>query len=135
MRATPIYLSGIIIGSSKTLVALLTVGYGIKCNSFVSVPTQQLPCWKLTKLGGRSSDQAALRSKTDQEREVFDWLAENAGVKKSVSLGVTSGGFRGLVADCDIQQGQVQSLAFSIRQMPCFRSQQPTTRVCPNVTE
>lgn len=102
----------IIIGSSKTLVALLTVGYGIICNSFVSVPTHQPPCWKVTKLpassGGRSLDQAALRSNTNQEREVFEWLAENAGVKKSVSLGVTSEGLRGLVADCDIQQGQVQ---------------------------
>lgn len=43
-----------------------------------------------------------------QESEVFDWLAENAGIRdKTVSLGVTAGGYRGLMADEDAQRGQV----------------------------
>lgn len=43
-----------------------------------------------------------------QESEVFDWLAANAGIRtKAVSLGVTRGGYRGLMANEDVEEGQV----------------------------
>ncbi|CAM9407339.1 unnamed protein product, partial [Hapterophycus canaliculatus] len=56
--------------------------------------------------------QAASESDGDgaksQESEVFDWLAANAGIRdKTVSLGVTAGGYRGLMADEDVQRGEV----------------------------
>lgn len=44
-----------------------------------------------------------------QERELFDWLAQGAGVLKTVSL-VSPNGYRGLVTDCDVDQGQVRGL-------------------------
>lgn len=48
-------------------------------------------------------------SPAQQESDVFDWLAGNAGVQgKMVSLSVTKGGYRGLVANCDVEQGQVR---------------------------
>lgn len=52
--------------------------------------------------------QAVKKSKEEQESDVFDWLASNAGVEKIVSLGtVTGGGYRGLVVNSDVEEGQV----------------------------
>ena len=47
-------------------------------------------------------------------RDVFDLLPKNAGVEKKFSLGVVSGGLRGLVADCDVEQGQVPRAQLSM---------------------
>lgn len=52
--------------------------------------------------------QAVTKSKEEQESDVFDWLASNAGVDKMVSLGaVPGGGYRGLVTNNDVEEGQV----------------------------
>lgn len=52
--------------------------------------------------------QAAEKSKEEQESDVFDWLASNAGVDKIVSLGAAAGGgYRGLVVNSDVEEGQV----------------------------
>ena len=65
----------------------------------------------------RSAGQAATEKPADgasQESEVFDWLAANAGIRtKAVSLGVTRGGYRGLVATEDVEEGQVGGNMFS----------------------
>lgn len=50
--------------------------------------------------------QVVEKSKAEQDSDAFDWLASNSGTNKMVSLGVTAGGYRGLLASCDIQQGQ-----------------------------
>lgn len=43
---------------------------------------------------------------------MFEWLAANAGIRdKAVSLSVTAGGYRGLLADGDIAQGQASPAA------------------------
>lgn len=53
--------------------------------------------------------QATKKSKEEQESDVFDWLASNAGVDKIVSLGtVAGGGYRGLVMNSDVEEGQVR---------------------------
>lgn len=52
---------------------------------------------------------ATKKSKEEQESDVFDWLASNAGVDKIVSLGtVAGGGYRGLVMNSDVEEGQVR---------------------------
>eukprot|EP00903_Cladosiphon_okamuranus_P008723 g8355.t1 len=56
---------------------------------------------------GQSATEKDANGPVSQE-EVFDWLAANAGIRtKTVSLGVTSGGYRGLVTTEDVQEGQV----------------------------
>lgn len=48
-------------------------------------------------------------SAVSQESDMFEWLATNAGIRdKAVSLSVTAGGYRGLLADGDIAQGQAR---------------------------
>lgn len=62
-----------------------------------------------SKVGqARAGNESGGDAATPQESEVFDWLAANAGIRdKTVSLGVTAGGYRGLMADEDVQRGQV----------------------------
>eukprot|EP00752_Nemacystus_decipiens_P006521 g5872.t1 len=70
-------------------------------------------CTKVyTSSGSRSAGQAATEKNASgaasQESEVFDWLAANAGIRtKAVSLGVTRGGYRGLVTSEGVEKGQV----------------------------
>ncbi|CAN0326059.1 unnamed protein product [Ectocarpus sp. 13 AM-2016] len=53
-------------------------------------------------------------STASQESDIFEWLATNAGIRdKTVSLSVTAGGYRGLLADRDIAQGQASPAASS----------------------
>ncbi|CAM9302999.1 unnamed protein product [Ectocarpus sp. 4 AP-2014] len=49
-------------------------------------------------------------STASQESDMFEWLAANAGIRdKAVSLSVTAGGYRGLLADGDFAQGQAST--------------------------
>ncbi|CAN0415337.1 unnamed protein product, partial [Ascophyllum nodosum] len=105
MRLTPRYVyCGMV--SSYAMLHIMSAGQSRICQSFVPVVTGAQPwkprCWKLkasSQVVG-TSDQAMPR------RDVFDLLPKNAGVEKKFSLGVVSGGLRGLVADCDVEQGQ-----------------------------
>lgn len=53
------------------------------------------------------TSQVIKKSKADQDSDMFDWLASNTQVDKRVSLRTVKGGHRGLVADDDVEQGQV----------------------------
>lgn len=56
----------------------------------------------------KAANKIVVSGAASQESEAFDWLASNAGIRaKSVSLGITSGGYRGLLANEDVQEGQV----------------------------
>lgn len=72
---------------------------------------------KVYTSSGRSAGQAATEKDANgpvSQEEMFDWLAANAGIRtKTVSLGATSGGYRGLVATEDVQEGQVRSNAYT----------------------
>lgn len=62
--------------------------------------------------GGGVDPSVKRRSPAQQESDVFNWLAGNAGIHgQTVSLRVTKGGYRGLVANYDVEQGQVRRLS------------------------
>ncbi|CAN0534767.1 unnamed protein product [Ectocarpus sp. 12 AP-2014] len=97
------------------------------CHSFVAQPKLGLAlrwrdccrsaaCSGYCSRGSGSSGPGEVRatkkenggSTVSQESDMFEWLAANAGIRdKAVSLSVTAGGYRGLLADRDIAQGQV----------------------------
>lgn len=67
--------------------------------------------------------QTTTKSKEEQESDVFDWLASKAGVEKMVSLGpVPGGGYRGLVTNSDVEEGQVWMKGYSLQLMYGSRS-------------
>lgn len=77
-------------------------------------PARTKVCTRRSGSAGQSPTERNKNAKAaaTQESEVFDWLAANAGIRtKMVSLGVTSGGYRGLVANEDVEEGQVCSHA------------------------
>lgn len=54
------------------------------------------------------------KSRAAQECELFDWLAENSGVDKKVSLDAVQGtGRRGLVVQGDVEYGEVSLWSLS----------------------
>lgn len=61
-----------------------------------------------SRSAGQAAKEKDANGATPQDSEVFDWLATNAGIRtKMVSVGVTRGGYRGLLANEDVEEGQV----------------------------
>lgn len=100
---------------SHALVGLLALAFLQACSSFVHVPAVLWPERPSCELRGAplkrgERGKAVQQSMATQECDVFDWLAKGAGVDKVVSLGMVEDEYRGLMTDCDVEEGQVRHL-------------------------